>query len=106
VNDVPVARQSRSSPSRREGAQYLRFEPKLDALVLVDRDERAQPLSGVYSKSCLPVLEEHFKTNRLKIMWMLEEMKLKKAVLPEHVSSRVFQNLNTPEDLKHFREEA
>jgi len=39
-------------------------------------------------------------------MWMLEEMKLKKAVLPEHVSSRVFQNLNTPEDLKHFREEA
>lgn len=90
-----------------ELAQYLlsQFEPELDALVLVDHDGRAQPLSGVYSKNCLPVLEEHLKTNRLKIMWMLEEMKLKKAALPTHLSGRVFQNLNTPEDLKHFREE-
>lgn len=89
----------------RELAEYLlsQFEPGLDALVLVDRDGRNQPLTGVYSKSCLPVLDEHLKTGKLKIMWMLEEMKLKRIELPEHLDCQVFQNLNTPEDLKQFR---
>lgn len=90
----------------RELAEYLlsQFEPGLDALVLMDETGRAQPLSGVYSKSCLPVLDEHLKTGRLKIMWMLEEMKLKKIMLPAHLNGQVFQNLNTPEDLKQFRD--
>ena len=89
----------------KELAEYLlaRFEPELDALVLMDETGRAQPLSGIYSKSCLPVLDEHLKTSRLKIMWMLEEMKLKKVMLPAHLNGQVFQNLNTPEDLKRFR---
>ena len=67
-----------------ELAEYLlaQFQPGLDALVLMDETGRAQPLTGVYSKSCLPVLDEHLKTGRLKIMWMLEEMKLKKIMLP------------------------
>ena len=90
----------------RELAEYLlsQFEPGLDALVLMDETGRAQPLTGVYSKSCLPVLDEHLKTGRLKIMWMLEEMKLKKIMLPAHLNGQVFQNLNTPEDLKQFRD--
>lgn len=89
-----------------ELAQYLlgQFEPELDALVLMDRDGRAQPLTGVYSKSCLPVLEEHLKTNRLKIMWMLEEMKLKRISLPDHIAQKVFRNLNTKEEYEHFQE--
>ena len=90
----------------RELAEYLltQFEPGLDALVLMDETGRAQPLTGIYSKSCLPVLDEHLKTSRLKIMWMLEEMKLKKVMLPAHLNGQVFQNLNTPEDLKQFRD--
>ena len=88
-----------------ELAQYLlsQFEPELDAVVLVDRDGRAQPLTGVYSKSCLPVLEDHLKTNRLKIMWMLEAMKLKRIALPDHIAQKVFKNLNTVEDLRVFK---
>ena len=88
----------------KELARYLadQYEPDLDALVLLDDEGRAQPLSGVYSKSCLPVLEEHLKTDRLKIMRMLEEMRLKKIALPDHLNGRVFENLNTPEDLTRF----
>ena len=71
--------------------------------MLVDRDGRAQPLTGVYSKSCLPVLEDHLKTNRLKIMWMLEAMKLKRIALPDHIAQKVFKNLNTVEDLRVFK---
>ena len=89
-----------------ELAQYLRdqFDPSLDALVLMDHDGRAQPLSGVYSRSCLPVLEEHLKAGKLKMMWMLESMRIKKIELPENLSERVFINLNTMEELKAFRQ--
>ena len=89
-----------------ELAQYLRaqFDPSLDALVLVDHDGRAQPLSGVYSRSCLPVLEEHLQTGKLKMMWMLESMKLKKIVLPQGLSEQVFMNLNTMEELRAFQQ--
>ena len=90
----------------KELAQYLlsRFEPGLDALVLVDETGRAQPLTGVYSKSCLPVLDEHLKTGRLKIMRMLEEMKLKRIALPEHIAQKVFRNLNTKEEYERFQD--
>ena len=88
----------------KELAQYLadQYEPELDALVLLDDEGRAQPLSGVYSKSCLPVLEQHLKTDRLKIMRMLEDMRLKKVTLPEALNDKVFENLNTPEDVAAF----
>lgn len=89
-----------------ELAEYLRdqFDPALDALVLVDREGRAQPLSGVYSRSCLPVLEEHLQTGKLKMMWMLESMKLKKIALPQSLGERVFMNLNTMEELRAFHQ--
>ena len=89
----------------KELAQYLaqQYDPDLDALVLVDRDGCAQPLSGVYARSCLPVLEEHLKTGRLKMMRMLEDMKLRRITLPEHLSAQVFDNLNTPQDLDAYR---
>jgi len=88
----------------RELAEYLasQYDPELNALVLLDDEGRAQPLSGVYSKSCLPVLEQHLKTDRLKIMRMLEDMRIKKMVLPNHLNSAVFENLNTPEDMAAF----
>ena len=89
----------------KELAQYLaqQYSADLDALVLTDRDGRAQPLSGVYGRSCLPVLEEHLRAGKLKIMWMLEEMKLRKIMLPEYLSSQVFENLNTPQDLDEYK---
>lgn len=88
-----------------ELARYLKaqFEAHLDAVVLVDDEGRSQPLTGVYSKSCLPVLDEHLKTGKLKMMWMLESMKLKKVSLPQHLSDSVFENLNTPQELQTFK---
>ena len=91
----------------KELAQYLaeQYEPELDAVVLLDDEGRAQPLSGVYSSSCLPVLEAHLKTDRLKIMRMLEDMRHKKVVLPEALNGKVFENLNTPEDVAAFNQQ-
>ena len=88
-----------------EAARYLaaQYDPAYDAVVLVDKTGRDQPLSGVYGKSCLPVLEGHLRTGRLKLMRMLEEMKLKRIAPPEALNSDIFENLNTPEELQAFR---
>lgn len=88
----------------KELAQYLarQYEENLDALVLFDEEGRVHPLSGVYSKSCLPVLEAHLKEGKFKLMRMLESMRLKKIGLPQEFGGRLFENLNTPEDLAVF----
>lgn len=89
----------------RELAQALaaQYDPAYDAVVLVDETGRAQPLSGIYSRSCQPVLEAHLRTGRLKMMRMLEEMRLKRIPLPAQLKGNVFENLNTPEDVRLFR---
>jgi len=85
-------------------AEYLaqQYTPEMDALVTVDETGRVHPLCGVYSKRCLPVLEEHLRAGKFKIMRMLEHVSLKTIVLPECFSGSVFENLNTPEDLAVF----
>jgi len=90
----------------KELAQYLaqQYDPALDALVLIDSDGRDQPLSGVYARSCLPVLEEHLKAGKLKMMRMLEDMRLRRITLPQHLSAQVFENLNTPQDVEKYKQ--
>jgi len=82
-------------------AEYLaqQYTPEIDALVTLDGAGRVHPLCGVYTKRCLPVLEAHLKTGRFKLMRMLETVRLKRLALPAGFSDRVFENLNTPEDL-------
>lgn len=89
----------------KELAQYLaaQYDPAYDALILVDETGRAQPLCGVYGKSCLPALEAHLREGRFKMMQMLEGMCLAKLTLPDYLSGRVFDNLNTPQDLRAYR---
>lgn len=79
------------------------YDWQLDALVLVDHAGRPQPLYSVYNKSCLPVLEEHLKAGKHKLMWMLEDMKLRKIELPDYLPQRVFYNLNTIEEFRSFK---
>lgn len=87
-----------------ELAQYLaqQYDPALDAVILEDHTGRAQALCGLYSKRCLPMLEAHLETGRLKLLWMLEEMNTKSVQLPRSLGDWVFQNLNTQEELKAF----
>ncbi|MBR3795321.1 MAG: molybdenum cofactor guanylyltransferase [Clostridia bacterium] len=88
-----------------ELALYLasQYDPAYDALILVDETGRAQPLTGVYGKSCLPVLEAHLGQGKYKMMQMLEGMRLGKLTLPAHLSQHVFDNLNTPQELQQYK---
>lgn len=90
-----------------ELAQYLaaQMTPELNALVLVNGEGRIQPLCGVYSKRCLPVLEAHLKENKLKLIPVLELLGCRFISLPGHLDEQVFLNLNTPQDVQRLREE-
>lgn len=81
----------------------------MDTLILRYDTWRVHLLMGVYAKSCLPVLTEHIKSNKLKLMYMLDLLRTKVIELPSEISQNVFLSLNTPQSyeqpLKHFTKE-
>lgn len=88
-------------------AQFLAdcYSPALDALILEDESGRSHPLMGVYGKSCLPMLEQHLSEGKYKMMRLLESMHTVSRKLPCGLDSRVFENLNTPQDVRRFEAE-
>lgn len=72
------------------------------ALLLLDRNGRAYPLCAIFRKSCLPIVREHVKADKLKAMPMMDSLGAFRMILPERFSERVLTNLNTPEDLEAF----
>lgn len=62
-----------------------------------------QPLHGIYSKNCIPVIEKALKKDVKKITQIYPDLKVK-VIETEQLSawgitSQVFFNVNTPEDL-------
>jgi molybdopterin-guanine dinucleotide biosynthesis protein A len=67
-----------------------------------------EPLHAVYSKDCLPAIQEQIKRNHLQIRILLEQVRVKyveEAEIdifdPRHLS---FYNVNTPDDLTKAQE--
>lgn len=67
-----------------------------------------QPLAAVYSVLCLPVMDAHLKSNKLKIKYMFSELNVRYVSEREIASALevsditgMFININTPADLKH-----
>jgi molybdopterin-guanine dinucleotide biosynthesis protein A len=80
-----------------------RIEPHI-SVVIPETFKGMEPLFAVYSKNCLPVMEQKIKENKLKIQRIFPSLKVKKITEstlrekdPELVS---FFNINTAEDWK------
>jgi len=78
-------------------------------VVIPESDGGFEPLHAVYSKNCLPGMEEALKGGKIKIVDCLDWNKVTvltreqiSAVDPEFQS---FKNINTPEEYFRFREE-
>lgn len=86
-------------------AQYLagQYDPLWDAVVLMDQNGDLQPLCGLYTRGCVPVLESHLQQGKLRMKPMLELMATKYIELPPELHEHVFLNLNTPQDFEDFR---
>ena len=76
-------------------------------IVIPRTEDGLQPLHAVYSRKCLPFMEDLLRKGNLKILDFFHQVK-KREVLPEEITpfdSQLisFLNLNTPEDLTRIQ---
>ncbi len=78
-------------------------------IVMAKRDDTLQPMHALYSRRCLPVMEEMVKAHDLKIQKMVTHPSLQVRFITETELSaidpdgRSFLNINTPSDLEAAR---
>ena len=78
-------------------------------IVMAKLAARLHPMHALYSKRCLPVLEQMIRARQLKIQEMLSHASLhvryvtEADLLTSDPSGRSFQNVNTPADLEAAR---
>lgn len=73
------------------------MDDNADALICVTNNGRKHPLCGIYTKACLPVLEECLKAGKLRLYDVLESVRCKYFDAGE--DSWMLQNINTPAEL-------
>jgi molybdopterin-guanine dinucleotide biosynthesis protein A len=75
-------------------------------LVLVRTENGLQPTHAVYSRRCLPVIEEMLRTRHLRIQDLVKDSAMyvrfvdQKELRRIEPDGRAFLNVNTPEDLE------
>ncbi len=71
-------------------------------------DGYAQPLFALYDKSCLPVIEESLKKEKLKISCLYKNLKIayifKEKIEEIDPGQKSFYNINTVEDFNKIKE--
>ena len=78
-------------------------------IVMARLENGLQPMHALYSKRCLPVIEEMVRTRHLKIQEIVSHPSLKVRLITEVELSRIdpggrsFLNVNTPSDLEAAR---
>jgi molybdopterin-guanine dinucleotide biosynthesis protein A len=88
-------------------AEFLLDQKRGFDVVIPQINEYLQPLYAVYSKACLPYIEECLKLNIKKITAFFPKVKIKyidynqirKIIEPE----KVFLNINTPKDYENLQ---
>lgn len=84
-------------------------EPKDDVVIPVHPDGFYEPLCAVYSKRCLPFIEENIKKNIFQIIRFFPQVKMKTVdtglLAKNDQELTTFVNINTPEELRRIRQD-
>ncbi|MFO7570305.1 MAG: molybdenum cofactor guanylyltransferase [Smithellaceae bacterium] len=76
-------------------------------VIVPELPEGFQPLHAIYSRNCLPSIKRLLLADKLKITGFYREMRVltigEDLISPFNRDGRLFQNLNTPEDVKQVR---
>jgi len=88
------------------GVQMLGQLGGADGLVL-EKDGHFEPLFALYTKRCLPVIEEFLRAKRLKVIDFyplvnIEALPVEKLALPRPVNELLL-NINTPEEFQQAK---
>ena len=62
------------------------------------------PLTGIYTKSCLPVFREQLDQKQLKLHQVLKHLKVRVVEVKDRFPEEVFYNIKTPDDLKYIKQ--
>lgn len=87
---------------RKALAEFLKKEltENDDGIICEDASNRLQPLCGIYTKKCIPVLKECLEQGRLKMLGLQKDLRIRAVQVPSELSSEsIFHNMNSKEDL-------
>ncbi|WP_421903244.1 NTP transferase domain-containing protein [Maridesulfovibrio sp.] len=86
-----------------------RVEPEDDVVIPKHPDGFYEPLCAVYSKRCLPFIEENLKKNIFQIIRFFPQVKVKTVdtdlLAQKDQQLTTFININTPDELNRIRQD-
>ena len=78
--------------------------PEDDVVIPLKEDGYREPLCAVYSKRCLPFIEEQLRRDDFKIIRFFDRVRVREVpiarLLPGDPDQVSFFNVNTPDDLR------
>ncbi|PKN17091.1 MAG: molybdenum cofactor guanylyltransferase [Deltaproteobacteria bacterium HGW-Deltaproteobacteria-6] len=88
--------------------EYLTGQSGKHDVIVPELAEGYQPLHAIYSRNCLPSIKRLLLMDKLKITGFYRDMRVlpinEHQISPFNKNGRLFQNLNTPEDLEQLIE--
>lgn len=73
-------------------------------VIVPELSDGFQPLQAIYSRNCLPSIKRLLLMDKLKITGFYRDMRVltisEKQIEPFNPDGRLFQNINTPEDME------
>ncbi len=86
---------------------YLTHQAGKHDVIVPELSEGFQPLHAIYSRNCLPSIKRLLLMDKLKITGFYRDMRVlaisAEQIQPFNVNGRLFQNLNTPEEVKEIQ---
>lgn len=83
---------------------YLTHQTGKHDVIIPELAEAYQPLHAIYSRNCLPSIKPRLVADKLKITGFYRDMRVltisEQQIAPFNPDGRLFQNLNTPEDME------
>ena len=82
--------------------ELLKYSEDYQAVVPIHENGFIEPLSAVYHRSCLPIVQQQIGAGKFKMMDLLDRLNTKYVPIDSQIpglKSSIFHNLNNPEDL-------
>ena len=85
---------------------FLLEESENETITITKSFDRLHPLIGVYSKSCLPIIEQELDKNNLRLRDLCDKVNAKTVDVSNNDqfnSPDLFKNINTKEELEKLK---
>lgn len=86
---------------------YLTAQAGKHDVIVPELTEGYQPLHAIYSRNCLPSIKRLLLMDKLKITGFYRDRRVlsitEEQIQPFNSDGRLFQNLNTPEDVENIQ---